>query len=162
MKVGIIMGSASDADILDHARKTLQDEFGIETEFRALSAHRTPDQVIEWTRSAPERGVKVIIASAGLAAHLAGVVAANTTMPVLGVPVDGGGMGGLDSLLSTVQMPKGTPVGTLAVGKAGAINAALLAARILAVGDAGMAEKVKAHKAKLTEQVIEADKKLGG
>ena len=161
MKVGIIMGSASDAPILEHARSTLK-EFGIESEFRALSAHRSPAAVIEWTTGAEERGIKVIIASAGLAAHLAGVVAAHTTLPVLGVPVDGGGMGGLDSLLSTVQMPKGTPVGTLAVGKSGAINAAILAARIIAVGDADMAKKVAQHKVDLTAAVLEADAKLGG
>ena len=125
-RVGIIMGSANDAEILDHARKTLK-TFDIECEFRALSAHRAPQQVVEWAQGAKGRGIEVIIASAGLAAHLAGVVAANTTIPVLGVPAGGGSLGGMDSLLSTVQMPKGTPVATLAIGKAGAINAGIMA-----------------------------------
>lgn len=159
MSVGIIMGSASDDNILKHAKETLE-TFGIKPEYRALSAHRSPDVVIKWATEAESRGIKVIIASAGLAAHLAGVVAANTTLPVLGVPVDGGGLGGLDSLLSTVQMPKGTPVGTLAIGKSGAINAALLAVRIIALSDNSMDEKVKSHKKELTEAVLEADRKL--
>ena len=161
-KVGIIMGSANDAEVLKHAKSTLEETFGIETEFRALSAHRAPSQVVEWAQGAEDRGVKVIIASAGLAAHLAGVVAANTTIPVLGVPAGGGSLGGFDSLLSTVQMPKGTPVATLAIGKAGAINAAIFAARIIAVGDKDMAEKVKKHKVDLNEEVLEADRKLQG
>lgn len=157
--VGIVMGSAADAETL-RAGEAILKEFGVEVEFRALSAHRSPEQAIEWAKTAEARGHEVLIASAGMAAHLAGVVAANTTLPVLGVPLAGGIMDGLDSLLSTVQMPKGTPVGTFAVGKAGAINAALMAVRIMALSDPEMAKKVKSHKEKLTAEVLEADKKL--
>lgn len=157
--VGIIMGSASDAEVLEQARKTLK-IFDIDCEFRAMSAHRTPTEAVEWAKGAEDRGLKVIIASAGLAAHLAGVVAANTALPVLGVPAGGGSLGGFDSLLSTVQMPKGTPVATLAIGKTGAVNAALFAARIIAVGDPAMLEKVKQHKEQLRKEVLEADAAL--
>lgn len=160
-KVGIIMGSANDAEVLELSRETLR-ELDIACEFRALSAHRTPDVVIEWAQTAEERGIGVIIAAAGLAAHLAGVVAANTTIPVIGVPVGGGSLNGLDALLSTVQMPRGTPVGAVAIGKSGAVNAALFAARILALSDEGLAKRVKAHKDKLRQEVIDADRKLQG
>ena len=128
--VGVIMGSRSDWETMRHAVDTLNG-LGISSEVLALSAHRTPGEVAEWASSAEARGLEVIIAAAGGAAHLAGVVAAHTVVPVLGVPMKAWSLDGLDSLLSTVQMPRGVPVGTLAIGKAGAVNAALLAAQIL-------------------------------
>ena len=128
--VGVIMGSRSDWETMKHAVGTLE-ELGIFTETLALSAHRTPEEVAEWASQAESRGLEVVIAAAGGAAHLAGVVAAHTVLPVLGVPMKAWALDGLDSLLSTVQMPRGVPVGTLAIGKAGAVNAALLAAQIL-------------------------------
>ena len=128
--VGVIMGSRSDWETMKHAVETLE-SLGIQVETRALSAHRTPAEVGEWASSAESRGLEVIIAAAGGAAHLGGVVAAHTILPVLGVPMKAWSLDGLDSLLSTVQMPRGVPVGTLAIGKAGAVNAALLAAQIL-------------------------------
>ncbi len=128
--VGVIMGSRSDWETMKHAVDTLE-SLGIPAETRALSAHRTPHEVAEWASGAEERGLEVIIAAAGGAAHLAGVVAAHTVLPVLGVPMKGWSLDGLDSLLSTVQMPRGVPVGTLAIGKAGAVNADLLATQIL-------------------------------
>jgi 5-(carboxyamino)imidazole ribonucleotide mutase len=130
--VGILMGSQSDWDVMQHAALTLKD-LGIPCEAQALSAHRTPDLVFEYASTAAERGLEVIIAAAGGAAHLAGVVAAKTHLPVLGVPMESKALHGMDSLLSMVQMPAGIPVGTLAIGKAGAINAALLAAAILGI-----------------------------
>src|ERR1044071_7114813 len=132
--VGIIMGSTSDWDVMQHCASTL-DQLGVAYEKRAISAHRTPDIVIEWARSAEKRGLKVVIAAAGGAAHLAGVAAALTPLPVLGVPMESASLKGLDSLLSMVQMPGGIPVGTLAIGKPGAINAALFAGAILALSD---------------------------
>jgi len=128
--VGVIMGSRSDWETMRHSVDTLEG-LGIPVEALALSAHRTPQEVAEWASQAENRGVEVIIAAAGGAAHLAGVVAAHTVLPVLGVPMKAWSLDGLDSLLSTVQMPRGVPVGTLAIGKAGAVNAALLAAQIL-------------------------------
>ncbi|MEL7058930.1 MAG: 5-(carboxyamino)imidazole ribonucleotide mutase [Acidobacteriota bacterium] len=130
--VAIMMGSQSDWDVMRAAPETL-DRFGVASEVRVLSAHRTPSAAIEFASGAADRGVEVVIAAAGGAAHLAGVVAAHTLLPVFGVPVKGWSLDGLDSLLSTVQMPKGVPVGTLAIGKHGAINAALLAVRVLAL-----------------------------
>ena len=132
--VGILMGSASDWDTMRHAAETLE-ALDIPHEVRIASAHRTPERARTYATSARERGLKIIIAGAGGAAHLAGVTAAHTPLPVLGVPVETKALGGMDSLLSTVQMPGGIPVGTLAIGKAGAINAALLAAAVLALGD---------------------------
>ena len=129
--VGILMGSKSDWETMEHASKTL-DELGIPHETRILSAHRTPDQTLDYAATAAKRGLEVIIAAAGGAAHLAGVVAAKTSVPVLGVPMESKSLKGLDSLLSMVQMPAGIPVATLAIGKPGAINAALFAAAILA------------------------------
>jgi 5-(carboxyamino)imidazole ribonucleotide mutase len=129
--VGLILGSKSDWETLQHASATLN-EFGVAHECRVLSAHRTPDQLCDYARSAEKRGLEVLIAAAGGAAHLAGVTAAYTVLPVLGVPIQSAALQGLDSLLSMVQMPGGIPVGTLAIGKAGAINAALLAVAILA------------------------------
>ena len=134
--VGIVMGSRSDWDTMSHAAETLG-KLGIPYEAKVLSAHRTPAQAHEFAATAQKRGVKIVIAAAGGAAHLAGVMAANTVLPVLGVPMKGWSLDGLDSLLSTVQMPAGIPVGTLAMGKAGAINAALLAAAIRADAPAG-------------------------
>jgi 5-(carboxyamino)imidazole ribonucleotide mutase len=128
--VGVIMGSRSDWETMSHAVDTLN-ALGISSEVLALSAHRTPGEVAEWASSVEARGLEVVIAAAGGAAHLAGVVAAHTLLPVLGVPMKAWSLDGLDSLLSTVQMPRGVPVGTLAIGKAGAVNAALLAAQIL-------------------------------
>jgi 5-(carboxyamino)imidazole ribonucleotide mutase len=128
--VGVIMGSRSDWETMKHAVDTLE-SLSIPSEALALSAHRTPAEVSEWASLAESRGIEVIIAAAGGAAHLAGVVAAHTVLPVLGVPMKAWSLDGLDSLLSTVQMPRGVPVGTLAIGKAGAVNAALLAAQIL-------------------------------
>lgn len=129
--VGIIMGSKSDWDTMSHAAQTLE-TLGVPFEVRVLSAHRTPDQLFEYVESAEQRGLEVIIAAAGGAAHLAGVAAAKTLLPVLGVPMESKALKGLDSLLSMVQMPAGIPVGTLAIGRAGAVNAALFAAAILA------------------------------
>jgi 5-(carboxyamino)imidazole ribonucleotide mutase len=132
--VGVVMGSQSDWATMEHANKTL-DSLGISNEARVISAHRTPDLLEEWVGNARERGMKVIIAGAGMAAHLAGVTAAKTALPVLAVPLGGGALDGVDALYAMVQMPKGIPVGTLAIGKSGAINAALLAAAILALSD---------------------------
>lgn len=136
--VAIMMGSKSDWDVMQHVGKTL-DRFGIGHESRVLSAHRTPDLAVEFASTAVDRGVGAIVAGAGGAAHLAGVVAAHTTLPVLGVPLVAWALDGMDALLSTVQMPRGVPVGTLAIGKAGAVNAALLAVRIFAISDPDLA-----------------------
>jgi 5-(carboxyamino)imidazole ribonucleotide mutase len=152
--VGIIMGSASDWETMRHAAETL-DRLGIPNERRVISAHRTPDRLIAYAKSARERGLKVLIAGAGLAAGLPGVVAALTPLPVLGVPLEGGALKGLDALLSIVQMPGGIPVGTLAIGRAGAINAALLATSILALSDPAIANALDAFRAAQTEAVPE-------
>ena len=157
--VGIVMGSATDAEVMKKTAQVLED-FGVSVEIRVFSAHRTPSEAIEWAESAEKRGHQVLIAAAGLAAHLAGVVAANTALPVIGVPMAGGPLAGFDSLLSTVQMPKGTPVATVAVGSAGATNAALLALRILGVGDSAIRDKVKAHKEQIRQESLAADKGL--
>jgi 5-(carboxyamino)imidazole ribonucleotide mutase len=153
--VGIIMGSTSDWDVMQHCASTL-DQLGVAYEKRAISAHRTPDIVIDWARSAESRGLKVVIAAAGGAAHLAGVAAALTPLPVLGVPMESASLKGLDSLLSMVQMPGGIPVGTLAIGKPGAINAALFAAAILALSDAKTKQALDAYRAAQTKKVAEA------
>jgi 5-(carboxyamino)imidazole ribonucleotide mutase len=131
-KVAIIMGSKSDWGVMEHSARQLE-KLGVGWEARALSAHRAPDALFEYLSGAPERGIEVVIAAAGMAAHLPGVCAAKTTLPVLGVPMESPSLKGLDSLLSIVQMPGGVPVGTLAIGKAGAVNAALLAVAILGV-----------------------------
>jgi 5-(carboxyamino)imidazole ribonucleotide mutase len=151
--IGIVMGSTSDWETMKAAAKTLE-EFGVAYEAKAMSAHRTPKQVAAWAEGAAERGVKAIIAAAGGAAHLAGVVAAHTTLPVLGVPMPSKHLQGLDSLLSTVQMPKGIPVATFAIGEAGAANAALFAVALLALADKDMAKKLEAFRAKQTEAVL--------
>jgi 5-(carboxyamino)imidazole ribonucleotide mutase len=153
--VGIVMGSASDWDTMKPAAKLLE-EFGVAYEAKAMSAHRTPAAVMAWTGAAKDNGMKVIIAAAGGAAHLAGVVAAHTTIPVLGVPMPSKHLGGLDSLLSTVQMPKGIPVATLAIGEAGAANAALFAVAILALSDSSLDKKLSEFRAKQTEAVLKA------
>jgi phosphoribosylaminoimidazole carboxylase PurE protein len=157
--VGIVMGSASDGEIMSVAKKML-DDFGIPVEMRILSAHRTPDEVTQWASRARESGIKVIIAAAGLAAHLAGVTSAHTILPVIGVPMEGGPLKGLDALLSTVQMPKGTPVATVAIGNPGAINAALLALRILGLGDAELQNKLEDYQRQIAEEVLKSDKEL--
>lgn len=143
-RVGVLMGSRSDWGVMEWTSKTL-DSLGIEHDVRILSAHRTPDGVVEFVTGAEGRGVKVFIAAAGGAAHLAGVVAAHTCRPVLGVPMDSK-LDGLDSLLSTVQMPAGIPVGSLAIGKAGAVNAAILAAQILGLADESVAATVESDR----------------
>lgn len=151
--VGVVMGSKSDWETMQHAVSMLED-LGIQTEVRVMSAHRTPDVAIEFSTTAEERGLEIIIAAAGGAAHLAGVVAAKTTIPVLGVPMVGWSLDGLDSLLSTVQMPRGIPVGTLAIGKAGAVNAALLAGQILGLKYPEISEAVKSDRAKRRDAVL--------
>ena len=152
--VGIIMGSNSDWETMRHAADTL-DQLGVAHESRVVSAHRTPKRLYEYAHSARDRGLKVIIAGAGGAAHLPGMAASMTTLPVLGVPVETQSLKGMDSLLSIVQMPAGVPVGTLAIGKAGAINAALLAASILATGDSALAERLEKHRSEQTASVAE-------
>jgi phosphoribosylaminoimidazole carboxylase PurE protein len=158
-RVAILMGSDSDWDVMQAASKKL-DELGIAHDVRVSSAHRTPKETAAYVESAPERGIRVFIAAAGAAAHLAGAVAANTTLPVIGVPLEGSALKGLDALLSTVQMPKGVPVATVAIGAAGAENAAILAAQILAVGDEALAAKLAAAKKEMGEKVARANEKL--
>ncbi len=152
--VGIIMGSRSDWETMRHAAETL-DTLGVASETRVISAHRNPDRLRDYAAGARERGLKVIIAGAGMAAALPGAAAALTPLPVLGVPIGTKDLGGLDSLLSMVQMPGGVPVGTLAVGRAGAVNAALLAAAILALGDAKTAAALDAWRAEQNAAVAE-------
>lgn len=153
VQVGIVMGSTSDWDTMKAAARVLE-EFGVGWEARAMSAHRTPKAVAEWAEGAPRRGTKVIIAAAGGAAHLAGVVAAHTTLPVLGVPMPSKHLQGLDSLLSTVQMPKGIPVATFAIGEAGAANAALFAVALLALSDRALAARLDDFRRRQTETVL--------
>ncbi len=152
--VGVIMGSASDWETMRSSVEMLQ-QLQIPSEAKVLSAHRAPDEVAQYAATAESRGLQVIIAAAGGAAHLAGVVAAKTLLPVLGVPVQTPALGGLDSLLSTVQMPKGVPVGTLAIGNGGAANAALLAAAILARGDRALLERLRAFREQQTRAVLQ-------
>jgi 5-(carboxyamino)imidazole ribonucleotide mutase len=151
--VGIVMGSKSDWDTMRHASETLT-KFGVAHESRVLSAHRTPHAATEFASNAAKRGMQVMIAAAGGAAHLAGVMAAHTILPVLGVPMESQALKGMDSLLSTVQMPAGIPVGTLAIGKAGAINAALLSVAILALQRPDLKEKLEAFRAEQTEKIL--------
>ncbi len=152
--VGVIMGSRSDWETMRHAVEML-DALGVANETRVVSAHRTPDQLFEYAETARRRGLKVIIAGAGGAAHLPGMISAKTTLPVLGVPVESKALQGIDSLLSIVQMPAGVPVGTLAIGKAGAINAALLAASILATADNAIASALEAFRETQTQAVLD-------
>jgi 5-(carboxyamino)imidazole ribonucleotide mutase len=151
--VAILMGSKSDWETMRHAAETL-DRFGVVHEARVLSAHRTPRETSEYVAKAEGRGIEVVIAAAGGAAHLAGVAAAHTILPVLGVPMESAALKGLDSLLATVQMPGGVPVGTLAIGKPGAVNAALLAVAILAVARPELREKLRAFRKEQAEKVL--------
>lgn len=154
-RVVILMGSASDAETMKGTTETLK-SFGVPYTARVLSAHRTPREAAEFVESAKENGVEVVICAAGGAAHLAGVAAAHTDLPVIGVPIESKSLKGLDSLLSTVQMPAGVPVGTVAIGSAGAKNAALFAVRILALSDKRLAEAITAHKKKMRDEVLAA------
>jgi phosphoribosylaminoimidazole carboxylase PurE protein len=160
-KVGILMGSDSDLDVMREAEKRL-DYFGITYETRILSAHRTPDRAAKYAASAQQRGLEVIIAGAGAAAHLAGAIAANTTLPVIGIPIDSSSLKGLDALLATVQMPAGIPVATMAIGKAGAANAGILAAQIVARGDSKVATRLVNFKKEMAASVEDRDQKLQG
>jgi phosphoribosylaminoimidazole carboxylase PurE protein len=157
--VSIVMGSDSDLEIMRETAKAL-DDFGIPYEIDVTSAHRSPARTSEYARNAAGRGIRVIIAGAGGAAHLAGVIAAETTLPVIGVPIPSTSLQGLDSLLAIVQMPAGIPVATVAIGKPGATNAGILAAQIIAAADQAVAEKMKAHKQKLARGVEEKSRKL--
>jgi 5-(carboxyamino)imidazole ribonucleotide mutase len=159
MSVAILMGSDSDYDRLEPAVKALR-ELDIPFEARVMSAHRTPHAVVKFVEEAPGRGVRVFLCAAGSAAHLAGVVSAHTNLPVIGIPMDNPPLGGLDALLSTVQMPGGIPVATVAVGGGGPQNAALFAARILALSDEGLAQRLAAHKEDMTAKVMKKDRKL--
>jgi len=153
--VGLIMGSRSDWETMCHAAETL-DELAVAYERRVISAHRTPDLLFEYASTAEERGLRVLIAGAGGAAHLPGMTASKTALPVLGVPVESKALSGLDSLLSIVQMPAGIPVATLAIGRAGAVNAALLAASILGTGEPAIAERVRVFRAAQTQAVLDS------
>lgn len=153
--VGIIMGSSSDWETMRHASATLE-QLGVPYETKIVSAHRTPKRLYDYAHSAKERGLKIVIAGAGGAAHLPGMTASMTSLPVLGVPIETQALKGIDSLLSIVQMPAGVPVGTLAIGKAGAVNAALLAAAILAAHDEALAKRLEAWREKQTGSVAEA------
>ena len=159
LTVGIVMGSESDLPTMTEAKKVL-DVLGVVSELRVLSAHRTPEEAGAFAREAEERGLGVIIAGAGLAAHLAGAMVAQTTLPVIGVPLAASTLGGLDSLLSTVQMPTGLPVATVAIG--GAKNAGLLAAAILALSDRELSARLKARRAQMRDQVLAADARVRG
>jgi 5-(carboxyamino)imidazole ribonucleotide mutase len=161
--VGVAMGSKSDYAAMEAAVEVLR-EFGVAHEVRVVSAHRTPDLLFEYAATAEARGLRAIVAGAGGAAHLPGMLAAKTLVPVLGVPIAATQLNGLDALLSIVQMPKGVPVGTLAIGKAGAANAALLAAEILATTDAALYERLAAWRAARTQEVLEQrlDEELAG
>ena len=159
ISVLILMGSDSDAPVMQGAVDLLQG-LQIGCEMTVASAHRSPERVTRLVREAPGRGVKVFIVGAGAAAHLAGVVAAHTTLPVIGVPIDSSALKGLDALLSTVQMPPGVPVATVSIGKPGATNAGVLAAQILALGDAGLSARLRDYKNKLAEKVEAAAEKL--
>jgi phosphoribosylaminoimidazole carboxylase PurE protein len=160
-QVAIAMGSDSDLETMKEAAKVLQ-EFGIENEIVVTSAHRSPKRTHQWALELEKRGVEVVIAGAGMAAHLAGVLASLLTLPVIGVPLEGSPLQGLDSLLSTVQMPPGIPVATVAIGKAGAKNAGFLALQILAVKDKELKKKLIAHRERLEKEIEEKNRKLKG
>lgn len=157
--VSIVMGSDSDLGVMKISADVLN-EFGVANELVISSAHRTPDETAKFAEDAEKRGIKVIIAGAGYAAHLAGVLASKTVLPVIGVPLDASSLGGLDSLLSVVQMPGGVPVAAVTIGEAGAKNAAILAAEILAVSDDGLKKKLKDYRKKMADKVIEKNRKL--
>ena len=161
VKIGIIMGSNSDWNVMEHAAKMLE-QFGVGYEAKVVSAHRTPDLMFDYAKSAKERGLQAIISGAGGAAHLPGMVASQTTLPVLGVPVPSKYLRGEDSLLSIVQMPKGVPVATFAIGEAGAANAALFAVSLLANHDAELAQKLADFRVKQTETVLAMELPVAG
>lgn len=152
-KVGIVMGSDSDLSVMEGALEAL-DSFGVTYEVKVLSAHRSPRETAKYAREAAERGIKVLIAGAGWAAHLAGVLAAETELPVLGVPIDSSPLNGMDALLATVQMPPGVPVGTMAIGRGGAFNAAVFAVQILALQEPLLQERLRARKIKMAEEIL--------
>ena len=158
-EVGIVMGSDSDWEFVKPAVDVL-DGFGVSAEVRVISAHRTPELASRYASSASRRGIKVIISAAGGAAHLGGVIAGHTTVPVIGIPVKGGAVNGLDSLLATLQMPSGIPVATVTLGSAGPVNAAVLAVQILAVGRAGLREKLAVYKKGLKQKVARGDARV--
>lgn len=157
--VGILMGSDSDLPVMQEAAAMLQ-EFGIEYEMTIASAHRTPKKVLEYSQSAEKRGIKLIIAGAGWAAHLAGVIASHTTLPVIGVPIDSSPLKGIDALLATVQMPGGVPVATMALGKSGAKNAGIFAAQIIATNDVKIANRIKIYRVEMERDIEEKSKRL--
>ena len=157
--VAILMGSDSDLPVVSEVFKIF-DEFGVKYSKSVLSAHRSPHQVIELIKTSESNGCKLFIAAAGMAAHLAGAVAAHSHKPVIGIPIESGGLGGLDALLSTAQMPPGIPVATVAIGKAGAKNSAILAIQMLAISNEEMANKFSTYRANLTNEVLEKNKKL--
>ncbi len=159
--VGIVMGSDSDWPLVRKAFDTLRD-FGVPAEVRVISAHRTPNLAAEYASTAADRGLKVVIAAAGGAAHLGGILAAHTILPVVGIPVAGGALNGVDALLATLQMPSGIPVATVALGSAGPVNAALLAVQILALSDEALAGKLREHKQKLARKVEAANERVAG
>jgi phosphoribosylaminoimidazole carboxylase PurE protein len=158
-RVGILMGSDTDLEVMREAEKRL-DQFGIGYETRILSAHRTPDKAAQYAATAEQRGLEVIIAGAGAAAHLAGAMAANTTLPVIGIPINSSTLKGLDALLATVQMPAGLPVATMAIGRAGAANAGIFAAQIIARKDPKVAAKLIEFKKEMAAGVEDKDRKL--
>ncbi|MCU0577053.1 MAG: 5-(carboxyamino)imidazole ribonucleotide mutase [Desulfobacterota bacterium] len=156
MKVAILMGSKSDLTVMEESAAMLR-QFGIAYEMRIMSAHRTPDEVMKFSRDARDNGFSVIIAGAGMAAHLAGVIAAHTTLPVIGVPIASSPLNGMDALLAMVQMPPGVPVATVSIGKAGARNAALLALEILALNNGGVLKKLDQYRSDMRRTVLEED-----
>ena len=158
-QVLIVMGSDSDVSIMEEASKVL-DQFGVAWEMRVSSAHRSPAKTSALVKGAAPRGIKAIIAGAGVAAHLAGVVAAETTLPVIAVPIPGGALNGVDALYAMVQMPGGIPVATMAIGKAGAKNAGLFAVQLIALSDSGLAERLVAYRAAMAQEVEEKDQAL--
>lgn len=158
-QVGIVMGSDSDLSVMESASAVLKD-FGVAFEITVASAHRSPQRAAEWASSARERGIKIIIAGAGHAAHLAGAMAAHTSLPIIGVPIDSSCLQGMDALLATVQMPPGVPVATMAIGKSGARNAGILAVQILALADPVLAEKLEKYKQNMVAKVEQKAKKL--
>tara|TARA_B100000927_G_scaffold175897_1_gene141740 strand:- start:153 stop:647 length:495 start_codon:yes stop_codon:yes gene_type:complete len=159
VSVSIFMGSKSDLPVVQAASDTLN-EFKIPHRMFILSAHRTPEEVVKRVKESEAKGAKVFIAAAGMAAHLAGAIAAQTTKPVLGIPLGGGDLDGMDSLLATVQMPKGVPVATFAIGKSGAINAAICAAQIIGTSDEAMSKKLTQYKSKMHSDVLEANESI--
>ncbi len=156
MKVAVLMGSKSDLTVMEESAATLK-QFGLDCEMRIMSAHRTPEEVLAFSKDAKTNGFSVIIAGAGMAAHLAGVIAAHTTLPVIGVPIASSSLGGLDALLAMVQMPPGVPVATMGIGKAGAKNAALLAVEILALNDEALRKRLAQYRSDMRKTVLEED-----